>query len=125
MKSKALIFASVLFAPAFALAAAPRTFHELANKLVTIIDSATGVLIVAGIVIYFFGVSTGLMSKGEDTQSKLRTYLLWGVITLFIMVSVWGILRLLQNTLFMGDPYSPNVGTPATGNSFNAPRFAE
>ncbi|HEY4522373.1 MAG TPA: hypothetical protein VJH91_01905 [Candidatus Paceibacterota bacterium] len=119
-----LFVAAIALVPGIALAA-PRTYHELANYFVTIIDTATGMLIVAGIVIYFFGISTGLVSKGEDAQSKLRIYMLWGLIVLFVMVSIWGILRLVQNTLFMGDPYSPDVGSSGFEDPFVPREFAE
>ena len=119
-----MFVAAIALVPGIALAA-PRTYHELANYFVTIIDTATGMLIVAGIVIYFFGISTGLVSKGEDAQSKLRIYMLWGLIVLFVMVSIWGILRLVQNTLFMGDPYSPDVGSSGFEDPFVPREFAE
>jgi len=117
--------ATLLLLTPFIASAAPRTFHELANTLVTIIDTATALLIVAAIVIYFFGISTGLMGKGEDGNSKLRTQIMWGLVTIFLIVSIWGILRLIQSTLFMGDPSSSESGQQADSDPFNAPTFSE
>ena len=80
--------------PSVALAAAPRTFSELANLLVTILDSATGLLVVAGIVI-------------------------------FVMVSIWGILRLLQSTLFGSTQSATSGSQTIQSTSFQAPAFSE
>lgn len=99
---------AVLGIPAVVLAA-PRTFGELANLVVLILNNATIVLIVLGIVVYFFGISTNILKFSEEGGEKLRQYFFWGILVLFVMVSIWGILRLLQNTLFGSNPYSGGV----------------
>ncbi len=115
---------AILVVPTFALAAAPRTFLELSNTIVLILDNATAVLIVAGIVVYFYGISTNILNFSDDGGEKVRAYFFWGIIVLFVMVSIWGILRLLQSTLFGGSVSSPTSGlvqTPSYG--FESPRF--
>ncbi len=113
----------VVLIPSVALAA-PRTFGELANLLVLILNNATTVLIVLGIVVYFFGISTNILKFSEEGGEKLRQYFFWGVIVLFVMVSIWGILRLLQNTLFGANPYSGGgVVVPAQQAPFLPPQF--
>jgi len=104
-----LVGISLLF-PTIAFAAAPRTFQELAALVVLILDNATIVLIVAGIVIYFLGISTNILSFSDKGGEKLRAYFLWGIIVLFVMVSIWGILQLLQRTIFGGSDVSPTSG---------------
>jgi hypothetical protein len=49
-----------------------------------------------------------MMKAGERGSGALRQFLVWGVIILFVMVSIWGILNVLQQTLF---------GTGAGGSS--------
>src|SRR3989344_6946654 len=100
----------LLAAPAVASAAAPRTFLDLSNLIVLILDNATAVLVVAGIVVYFYGVSTNILSFSEEGGEKLKAYFFWGIIVLFVMVSIWGILRLLQSTLFGGSSNNPTTG---------------
>ena len=111
--------------PQVAFASAPRTFSELANLLVTILDSATGVLVIAGIVIYFYGISTNIMKMNDEGGQKFRAYFGWGILVIFIMVSIWGILELLQNTLFGSNPYNPTTGDDEIGLQFEAPQFIE
>src|SRR3989344_8442088 len=93
--------------PLVASAEAARTFQELAVDVVEILDNATAVLIVAGIVVYFWGISTNILSFSEDGFEKVKAYFFWGIIVLFVMVSIWGILELLQNTLFGGSINDP------------------
>lgn len=114
----------LLALPAVADAAAPRTFSELASLLVTYMNAGVGVLILAAIVIYFYGISTNVMKFGsEESKQYVRNYFFWGIIVIFVMVSVWGILEMLQNTLFSDSPVAPNGQPGVSGGSFNAPRF--
>lgn len=99
--------ASILLLPTVAMAASPRTFQELVNVVVTNINALTFLLILAGVVIYFYGLSTNILKFGED-HKKFRNYFFWGIIILFVMVSLWGILVLLRESLF---------GSSATGTS--------
>ncbi|MBI5457371.1 hypothetical protein HY971_01455 [Candidatus Kaiserbacteria bacterium] len=115
---------ALLTTPAVAFASAPRTFLELSNVVVTILNDATAVLVVAGIVVYFYGVSTNILNFSNEAGEKLRAYFLWGIIVLFVMVSIWGILRLLQDTLFGGSVGNPTTGEVQTAsNGFETPQF--
>jgi len=126
MKYSRIIFAlAVLILPAVASAEAARTFQELAVDIVEILDATTAVLIVAGIAVYFYGISTNILNFSEGGAEKVRAYFFWGIIVLFVMVSIWGILRLLQDTLFGGSINNPTTGTVQTSSSdpFGVPRF--
>ena len=99
--------AVVMLSPSIVLAATPRTFSDLANLAVSLLDAGAGLLITTALVIYLFGISRSIYKAGEEGKEALRTYVLWGILTIFIMISIWGILQLLQNTLFGGTSYAP------------------
>ena len=122
-----LVSILLLSAPAVASAAAPRTFQELASLIVLILDNATAVLIIAGIAIYFYGISTNILNFSEKSGEKIRAYFFWGIIVLFVMVSIWGILRLLQSTLFGSTAYdaSPEITESRSPDIFQPPPFSE
>ena len=110
---------AALATPTLVLAATPRTWEELVNRLVYILDFAIGTLVMLALVIYFFGIllNTRKSKEGGDT-SQMRTFLLWGMIALFVMVSIWGILQILQATIFSGEGLQPGAsgtGSPCTG----------
>lgn len=125
MKRLLTLAALLPLIPAVALAEAPRTFGELADLVVTILDSAAGLLVLAGIVIYFYGLSTNILKMKDEGGEKMRAYFVWGIIVIFIMVSIWGILELLQNTLFGGDHFSPSTGSSGQSATFDVPAFGE
>jgi hypothetical protein len=89
--------------PAMALAqtAAPTDFKSLANLVVNIITAATAVVIGLGVLYYLWGIIVALKDGGSAKGwEKFRTLAPWGIFILFVMVMIWGILRVLGNTLF-------------------------
>ncbi len=91
----------VLVLPSVTLAA-PRTFAELANLITNLINGGIGVALILGIVVYFYGIVSNMSETSHGKFEKMRTHILWGMIALFVMFSVWGILGLIRNTLFGG-----------------------
>lgn len=103
---------------------APRTFAELAAYLGSIMNSAIGVLITAALVFYFWGAVQHLikMESGEGASPEFRKFLLMGVVVLFVIVSVWGILEILRNTFLSGGgDVVPGIGSPGGGPVFAPP----
>lgn len=101
---RAALVAFLSSLPAAALAAAPPTdFKSLANLVVDIIRTATIVVVGLGVVYYLWGIATSILKSGEGgakSWEAFRSHVLWGVLILFVMVSIWQILRVLSNTLF-------------------------
>ena len=113
MKKQTQITGIVLLVAASAVPcitlAAPRTFSELSAQLVGIINAAAGLLVAAAIAAYFYRMAQNMREIAEGGSQKgkgemYRKYFFWGILAIFIMVSVWGILTLLQNSLFGGNP---------------------
>jgi hypothetical protein len=113
---KLLLFLAVLLTPAIAFAA-PRNFLELAEIIVDIIDTSTGLLILAGIVVYFWGISTNILKMKDEGGAVFKNYILWGLIAIFVMVSIWGIIKLVQSTIFGGSYYDPYTEGEQLGSS--------
>jgi hypothetical protein len=57
-----------------------------------------------GIAMLFFiwGVFKFMRSEGDDKQSG-RDFIVWGLVGLFVMVSIWGLVYILQSTFHLGD----------------------
>lgn len=80
--------------------AAPRTYQSLVADIISIVDIAIPIVISAAILYYTINITKTLLDeKGGVNQQKLRTSATWGILIIFVMVSIWGILRLLHNTL--------------------------
>jgi hypothetical protein len=82
--------------------------HFINAVVVPLVFAIAFVVFIVGIVRMFIA--------GDDTKRKEgRTYALWGIIALFIMVSVWGLVNILVGTFgFQGQrrPPLPGFGSP-------------
>src|SRR3989338_4025106 len=124
MRTRLALALSIVIVPAGAFAA-PSTLQGLSSVIVGLLNNATAVLVLAGIVVYMYGVSTNILNFSDKSGEKLKAYFFWGIVVLFVMVSIWGILRLLQSTLFGGTQFgTPNDGAQATSQDmFQVPTF--
>lgn len=75
--------------------------NSLVQKLVVnILDPITGLLGSLAIAYFLFGVLQYIMnSDNEDGIARAKKYMMWGLIGLFIMVSAWGIINLIEGSL--------------------------
>lgn len=115
-----IAFFATLAAPGVALAAsAPQNFKELANQIASLFSSATIDIIVLAIVIYFWGISASLLRSGEKDRENLKKQLLWGVLVIFFAVSIWGIIQIIQGSVF-GQGVDATNGTGGGGTPIQA-----
>ncbi|MBI2030602.1 hypothetical protein HYT05_03200 [Candidatus Kaiserbacteria bacterium] len=109
--------------PDLVYAAAPKNLVELANMLAAMFNSGATFLVLLAVILFFSGVTVSLFNKGEGkiNGEKFKQMLLWGISILFVMVSIWGIIRLLQETLFgnsnSGGNNSTNTLPPSGGSA--------
>ena len=75
------------------------TLEDIINKVIEqIINPLIPVLIGIGLIVFFWGIIQFVLNAdSEEKRSTGKQHMMWGVIGLFIMVSVWGIIYLLQD----------------------------
>ncbi|MDO8548286.1 MAG: ion transporter [bacterium] len=99
---KKTVYASLaLFAlPLFAFAQALQPLRNLVVAVGSVLNLLIPVLIAAALVVFFWGLIKYInKSGGEEGASAGRSTMIAGLVALFIMVSVWGIINLAQNAL--------------------------
>lgn len=92
----ALLAGASLLAPTFAAAQNVQSLFLLASNL---LNALIGILITLAIVVFFWGLVKYLLSGGatEDAHKGIHQ-MIWGVVAIFVMVSIWGLIGLLQRT---------------------------
>jgi len=69
------------------------------NLFVGCLLSPSVYLIIAfSVVIFLWGVFKFVRSEGED-RSEGKQFMLWGIVGLFVIVSLWALVSILQNTV--------------------------
>jgi hypothetical protein len=80
---------------------------------ITLLNYIVVLLITGAIMFFLYGVFVLMFVGGtnEESRSKGRKFMFWGIVSLFVMVSVWGLVNILKTSFF---------GTgPLTGPQFN------
>ncbi|MBO05762.1 MAG: hypothetical protein CMI58_01760 [Parcubacteria group bacterium] len=100
IKSLSLYFVPVL---AFAVAA-PTDFNSLVNIVVKLMGKVIPIIVALTLLGFFWGIAQFILNadkgKVQDKENKDlgKGTMFWGVIILFVMLSIWGIIGLLQTS---------------------------
>jgi len=102
------------FLPALVLAQeeAPiaRTIDGLLNWVIYIAGRVLPLLILAALVLFLFGiVKRFFWGKEDSNKAEAGRYILWGVVALFVMVSVWGLVNLLRGSFNLDNSNIPDA----------------
>ncbi|MEK9183502.1 MAG: pilin [Patescibacteria group bacterium] len=107
-KIKKLIPFSVGFLPMMALAATD--VKSLITSLGGVFNAIIPLLMVAATVFFLWGVLQFVTSGGdEDKRKEGRDHIIYGLIGLFIMVAVWGLVGAIADTF--GLPTTTGIPT--------------
>ncbi len=78
--------------------AASQADTYIQNILDSIVNPIVKVMITVALVIFLWGVVEFIMgADNEEKRDAGKKHIIWGVIGLFIMVAVFGIMNLLSN----------------------------
>ena len=101
------------FLPALAFAANQITsFEGLVNKFLDLITIVIPLIFSIALVAFLWGIFQYFFS-GAEKKEEARDFLLYGLIGLFIMISVWGLVKILTGTFLLNNaqPVLPTLGT--------------
>ena len=118
-KLKYLIIPALMFSPL--IVAAQQTsrgwsgigINKLISEAQALLDRLVPLLIGLALLLFLWGVFRFMLARGgsEDERKEGRQFMLWGLIALFVMVSVWGLVGILGETILGG---TPNPSAPTT-----------
>ena len=115
MKKTYLIPVATLLFPLVSYAAfgGIETFIKDIGKLV---QTLTVIMAGLALLVFFWGLVKFIAKAGDESaKEEGRRLMIWGVIALFVMVSVWGIILFIQTNLGIfggGTPPIPQFPAP-------------
>jgi uncharacterized membrane protein YidH (DUF202 family) len=112
---KALIVAGFYMAmPFLALAqtdpGSVTSVTTLYQKILYFLNLAVPLAIAIAVVIFIYGVLKYVTAGEDEDKSKARNFMIWGIVAIFVMVSVWGLVNILKNTFGLQN----NVSIPTS-----------
>src|SRR4051812_13166607 len=121
MRTKTILLSVLIITLPFLTeaAGAPRTFKELSGTIFSLLTAGIGTLVALGLVIFLWGIASNMTKLSQGEGPAYRAYIFWGVIIIFVMVSVLGIVKLVASTIFTGSNPQIQQQQPAPSSLLN------
>ena len=105
----------MIFLPEIAHAATPTAESVIAVTIMPIMTYIVypliDLLMAAAVVVFIWGAAQLILNKDDsEKRANAQRHILFGVIGLFIMIGVFGIVRLVGNTVLPNNEPLPFVG---------------
>ncbi len=82
---------------------------QIANLIRTLIP----LLFAAAILVFFYGLVVYIWKVGEDAeQEKAKWYMIWAIVALVVMASVYGLIGVVQGIFGIGGGSPTNIIVP-------------
>ena len=108
---KKILGLSLALAPVISLASTG-DLTSLAGKISDLFGLAMPLLLSLAVIFFVYALLQYILKAGEE-QATARQQMIWGIIILFVMVSVWGLVNILGNTVDL-DTTVPTVDWEVT-----------
>ena len=87
------------------------TFFSLSEKVIELINMGITIITSLAVVGFMWGIVKFLFNSGnEKARTEARAFMLYGILTLFVMTSLWGLVNILNDSLdidYVGDVNIP------------------
>jgi hypothetical protein len=100
--------------PAIALAATYQinSVNDVFSTIKNLLNSAIPVIIALTVVYILWGVFQSFVKGSEEERSAGHMKILYGIIALFVMISIWGLVNILVGTVGL------NGSAPSQGSGY-------
>ena len=79
------------------------TLATILCKLSVLINTIIPILITLGVVYFIWGVISYVIAKEDEAKTKGRDMMIYGLIGLLVIVSVWGLVNVLKRSFGIND----------------------
>ncbi len=108
MKQKLTLLSLIAFTPLLSFAQA-RDFRSLVQIIIDLIKSLVPLIVALTLLVFIWGIFQLVRSNSEDSRQEAIAVITYGIISLFVMVSVWGLVSILTSTFFGGALIIPQL----------------
>ncbi len=110
---KKLIAVIVAVTPAFAFAQtlAITDVNSLTYRLTNIGNTFVQILVAFAVIWIVYNVIRYIVKADTDDRKPIGNAILWGIVGLFVILSLWGLVRILRNTFYTDttDPTAQDI----------------
>lgn len=103
-----ILSAIITITPSIAFATHVYSHYSTSSNLtdiiflfINLIDQALIVVVALALLFFLWGLMKFILNAdNEEKRKEGKSVMIWGIIALFVMISVWGIVGILVNTFF-------------------------
>ena len=107
---KKFIITALVLSPVLASAQSLANVNTLLQSIGNLVQLATPIVVGIALLAFFWGLVKFIFAQGnEESKADAKKIMLWGIIALFVMISVWGLVEFLRFNLGIG---GQNVAVP-------------
>ncbi len=71
---------------------------DLMTRLGVLMNEIVPVIIGLAVIYFIWGILKYVTAGDAEDKSAARGYIIWGIIVIFVIVSIWGLVNLLSGT---------------------------
>ena len=72
-----------------------------------VVDLLINLMMGSALLVFFWGLVKYILAQGSETvKMEAKKVMGWGLVALFVMVSVWGLVKFIQNELLPGADFN-------------------
>ncbi len=115
---KKIVYTILSLSPALTLAAEGTFnvgyFDNILDLIKRITKAGVPILFAAAVIIFFYTILRYILAAGEKPEdaSKRRGAIVWSLIAIAVMASVWGLVAFLQNIFGVSSTGGTNINPP-------------
>ncbi len=89
-------------------------FTDLVENIQEIVNGIIPIVIGLAVIYFIYGLISYMMADDDDKKKAARSVMLYGVIAIAVMVSIWGLVNLLQDIFGIDSNANINIPTVPT-----------
>lgn len=104
----------VAIVPQISFAAFDR-IKSLLRDFKSVLDLLIPIIFALALIFFFYGLAQFIRSVSDKTIAEGKNKMIWGIIALFVMISIWGIIRYIGDSV--GIDTRVNSGSSSSSNN--------
>lgn len=110
----------LVIAPQVSFAAFEK-LKDLLKDFKSLLDLIIPIVFALALIFFFYGLAQFIRSVSDKTIQEGKNKMIWGIISLFVMISIWGIISYIGDSLGIkagtnSSKAAPCVPDPYSGN---------
>ncbi len=78
-------------------------------RISQLLNTIVPILIILGVIFFIWGVVTYVIAQDDEAKTRGRDLMIYGLIGLLVIVSMWGLVAILKNTFGISGTTTINV----------------